>query len=166
MTCEYPFEIDENSKNCVSFGLIENGFSNLSVEDIEDNIEIIVNRYYGIFGKVGVFYRIRSIEENNFFKMQNKKGIILFENGENTKIINIEIFKSFYLDEKREIKFLFEIFNPFGGCVVGNLDTTEIEIFENHEKNADLKYINRGLNIQNNYNSKNRLEKNTNTLYL
>jgi hypothetical protein len=145
MSCEYPFELDEISNKCISFGIIEISNTVYTFEDIEEYAEIRINRYYESFSKVGVFYRlINTGDDENYSKIENTKGILIFENGENTKIIRLNIFRSFLNYDKMN-KYILEIFNPFGGCYIGKIEKTEIEIFEKTAKYFNLNSIKRDI---------------------
>lgn len=110
----------------------------------EKKINITINRYYDNFKDVGVFYRLLTFNKNTNFlnldltkinndnlfnKINNRNGFVIFKDGENSKNITIDIFADFFLENK-EIKLIFEIFNPFGGCYLGKITRSVIEIFD------------------------------------
>jgi hypothetical protein len=107
---------------------------------------VTVNRLYGNYGSVAVYYEIFIVNYENSIKkitylnnpmnkMEMKKGILTFSDGTDFKRIRLNVFKENSKNDNNCV-FIIKLYNPLGGCYIGEVDKAIIEIYD------DLNLIN------------------------
>jgi hypothetical protein len=123
-SCDYPFELLGNK--CTSYGVVEFSSSLYSAIETQNNISITINRYYGAYGIIKIYYEIIN---NHLNKISNSEELLIFQPNEQVKIITLSIFRDYTLDTNTN-QVLINLYNIEGGGYLGKIKSCTIEIFE------------------------------------
>ena len=144
--CEYPFILKEGK--CYNGGMVELSQKHYTPFDTDEMLTIDVYRYYGTEGKCTINYEVFPINlyvfdynyiTNPIDKMEMSYGDITFEEGESEKKIELKLYRGIYHFDGYNHKnsFYITIYNPVGGCILGDIVESSIEIFEEEIDNED-----------------------------
>ena len=137
---------------CLSGGMVEISQEHFSPFDSDEYLLVNFYRYYGSGGECSVNYEIFPINlyvfdynyiTNPVDKMQMSYGEIIFKDGETEKELKLKLYKGIYHYDGYNHKntFMITIYNPVGGCILGDISKGSIEIYEEtieNENNINL----------------------------
>jgi hypothetical protein len=141
LACDYQFQLINNK--CESYGVVELSSQFYSAIETDKFLTVTVNRYYGSYSTCNIFYEVLYNNQdptignivdygnNPLNKMEMDSGMLTYNQGETFKQITLKIFSDNIVDLNYN-QFYIRIFNPIGGCYIGNtkLEKSTIEIFE------------------------------------
>ena len=159
--CDYPYVLNNEKNKCVFGGIVEIGQKYFDVM-LNENIEEFNINFYRFYSSgdfiCSVNYEIFPVfidnlnyKNNPLDYFPNKKGILTFDKNETKKNIILPVFnynKYFNIQNNESLQnvFFINIYNPKGGCIIGEVNNSYLEIFDDEDKNNI--FINKILNIK------------------
>ncbi len=155
LRCKYPYELINNI--CDSFGIIELSSKYYSTFETSQTLSLTINRLYGSEGVCQVSYEITPILQgdineitdylfNPLNKLEKKKGDLVFNRGETSKTLTLEVYPDDVVDTNTN-SFYIKLYNSFGGCYLGDIITATIEVYEDTENLVDCNSVTADIDI-------------------
>ena len=161
--CDYPYVLNDDKNKCVFGGIVEIGQKYFDVM-LNKNIEEFNIDFYLFYSSgdliCSVNYEIFPVFNNNNLDytnnsldyFPNKKGILTFDKNETKKNIILPVFnfnKYFKIQNNENLQnvFFINIYNPKGGCIIGEVNYSYLEIFDDERNYENNIFFQKNLNI-------------------